>query len=230
MIALLMLQQLAPLGLGQSRNGPQHADADCGIADAADTAAGRDDVHHAVPADHDRAALSAPGAGHANDALESGTDRAGAVSHDRDHAAGRAGHLHQRVVAAGTGEITAQTAMDRGSAPLKTFLAKFVREKDVRLFVEIAKAPAPRTPSDLDLQRPDSRVHTFRAENRIPDRRRSVSAVSDHRSRRRVGHADHRHGPTAAGHDFGAIQDPVVRARRRLESCGRIAVEELLLR
>lgn len=49
------------------------------------------------------------------------------------------------------GEIAAQTAMDRGSAPLKTFLAKFVREKDVRLFVEVAKAPTPRTPSDLQL-------------------------------------------------------------------------------
>src|SRR5215217_3702719 len=43
------------------------------------------------------------------------------------------------------GEITAQQAVDRGSAPMKVFLAKFVREKDVRLFVEISKAPAPRS-------------------------------------------------------------------------------------
>jgi flagellar biosynthesis protein FliP len=50
------------------------------------------------------------------------------------------------------GEITTQTAMDRGSAPLKAFLSKYVREKDVRLFVEIAKAPAPRSPADLDLR------------------------------------------------------------------------------
>ena len=50
------------------------------------------------------------------------------------------------------GEITAQAAMDRGSTPMKTFLARFVREKDVRLFVEVAKAPAPRTPSDLELR------------------------------------------------------------------------------
>ena len=50
------------------------------------------------------------------------------------------------------GEITAQAAMDRGSAPMKTFLARFVREKDVRLFVEVTKAPAPRTPSDLELR------------------------------------------------------------------------------
>ena len=50
------------------------------------------------------------------------------------------------------GEISTQTAMDRGSGPLKTFLAKFVREKDVRLFVEISNAPAPRTPADLELR------------------------------------------------------------------------------
>jgi flagellar biosynthetic protein FliP len=50
------------------------------------------------------------------------------------------------------GEITTQAAMDRGSAPLKTFLAKYVREKDVRLMVEITKSPAPRTAADLDLR------------------------------------------------------------------------------
>lgn len=49
------------------------------------------------------------------------------------------------------GEITTQAAIDRGSAPMKTFLARFVREKDVRLFVEVAKAPTPRTPADLGL-------------------------------------------------------------------------------
>jgi flagellar biosynthetic protein FliP len=35
---------------------------------------------------------------------------------------------------------------------MKTFLARFVREKDVRLFVEVAHAPAPKTPADLDLR------------------------------------------------------------------------------
>jgi flagellar biosynthetic protein FliP len=49
------------------------------------------------------------------------------------------------------GEISAETAVERGSAPMKAFLSRFVREKDVRLFVEISKAPAPRSPSDLGL-------------------------------------------------------------------------------
>jgi flagellar biosynthetic protein FliP len=49
------------------------------------------------------------------------------------------------------GQISTNEAFERGSAPLKTFLTKFVREKDVRLFVEISKSPEPRTPADLDL-------------------------------------------------------------------------------
>jgi len=50
------------------------------------------------------------------------------------------------------GKLTASQAFDEGSKPLKTFLAKFVREKDVKLFVEVAKAPMPHTPEDLGLQ------------------------------------------------------------------------------
>ncbi|MBC8167301.1 MAG: flagellar type III secretion system pore protein FliP [Bryobacteraceae bacterium] len=50
------------------------------------------------------------------------------------------------------GQISTEQAMTAGSAPLKTFLSKFVREKDVRLFVEITHAPQPRNPADLDLK------------------------------------------------------------------------------
>src|ERR1700690_2692874 len=50
------------------------------------------------------------------------------------------------------GKITASEAFDVGSKPVKTFLARFAREKDVKLFLEIAKAPGPLNASDLDLQ------------------------------------------------------------------------------
>ncbi len=50
------------------------------------------------------------------------------------------------------GKLTASQAFDEGAKPLKTFLAKFVREKDVKLFIEVAKAPTPHKPEDLDLQ------------------------------------------------------------------------------
>jgi flagellar biosynthetic protein FliP len=50
------------------------------------------------------------------------------------------------------GQISTAEAMTRGSEPLRVFLSKFVREKDARLFLEITKSPAPRTPADLELK------------------------------------------------------------------------------
>jgi flagellar biosynthetic protein FliP len=50
------------------------------------------------------------------------------------------------------GKLTAGQAFDEGSKPLKTFLAHYAREKDVQLFVEITKTPAPHNASDLELQ------------------------------------------------------------------------------
>ncbi len=51
-----------------------------------------------------------------------------------------------------SGKLTASQAFAEGSRPLKSFLVRFAREKDVRLFVEITRQPAPRTPADLDLK------------------------------------------------------------------------------
>src|ERR1700727_2513876 len=50
------------------------------------------------------------------------------------------------------GQITTSQAMDQAAQPLHNFLIRFAREKDVKLFVEIAHAPAPRTSADLDLK------------------------------------------------------------------------------
>jgi len=51
-----------------------------------------------------------------------------------------------------SGQLTASQAMDAGSKPLRAFLVKFAREKDIKLFLEISKAPAPRSPADLDFK------------------------------------------------------------------------------
>lgn len=50
------------------------------------------------------------------------------------------------------GQLTMQQAFEAGSKPLKTFLARFAREKDVQTFLEISHSPRPRTPADLDLK------------------------------------------------------------------------------
>jgi flagellar biosynthetic protein FliP len=49
------------------------------------------------------------------------------------------------------GQITWQQALDAGSQPLRTFLLRFAREKDIRLFLEASHRPAPRTPGDVEL-------------------------------------------------------------------------------
>jgi flagellar biosynthetic protein FliP len=49
------------------------------------------------------------------------------------------------------GQLTVSQGFDAAARPLKTFLLRFAREKDIRLLVEITRRPAPRTPADLDL-------------------------------------------------------------------------------
>ncbi len=49
------------------------------------------------------------------------------------------------------GAITESQALEEAARPVKIFLARYAREKDVRLFVELAHAPSPRSAADLDL-------------------------------------------------------------------------------
>jgi flagellar biosynthetic protein FliP len=51
-----------------------------------------------------------------------------------------------------SGDLTPAQAWEQGTKPLHGFLVKYAREKDIKLFVEISHAPAPRTPADLDLK------------------------------------------------------------------------------
>jgi flagellar biosynthesis protein FliP len=50
------------------------------------------------------------------------------------------------------GQLTPGQAIEQGAKPLHNFLVRFAREKDIRLFIEISHAPAPRTPADLELR------------------------------------------------------------------------------
>jgi len=49
------------------------------------------------------------------------------------------------------GDATWQQALNDGSQPLKVFMVRYVREKDVRLFLEISHTSAPKDPSGLGL-------------------------------------------------------------------------------
>jgi flagellar biosynthetic protein FliP len=48
-------------------------------------------------------------------------------------------------------QLTSAQAFDAGTKPLKTFLQRFAREKDVKLFLEMSHTPAPRNAGDLTL-------------------------------------------------------------------------------
>ena len=48
-------------------------------------------------------------------------------------------------------EIGQMEALERAAGPVKQFLARFVREKDVALFLEITDKPRPNDLDDLDL-------------------------------------------------------------------------------
>lgn len=52
----------------------------------------------------------------------------------------------------GRGEITAAKALEAGSAPLRTFLLHYAREKDVKLLIDITKSPPPARLADIDLK------------------------------------------------------------------------------
>ena len=49
-------------------------------------------------------------------------------------------------------EITPEQAFERGSGPLRAFMQKNVREKDLKLFVDMAAETAPAKPEDLSLR------------------------------------------------------------------------------
>ncbi|MBA3974777.1 MAG: flagellar biosynthetic protein FliP [Candidatus Solibacter sp.] len=50
------------------------------------------------------------------------------------------------------GRLSGAEAWEQGSKPIRKFLLRFAREKDIALFLDISKSPAPRSAQDLDLK------------------------------------------------------------------------------
>ncbi len=50
------------------------------------------------------------------------------------------------------GKLSAAQAAEAGARPLKQFLVKYVREQDVRLFLEATRSPVPNNPQELELR------------------------------------------------------------------------------
>lgn len=49
-------------------------------------------------------------------------------------------------------EITLEQAFERGSGPLRGFMQKNVREKDLKLFIDLSREPPPATPEQMSLR------------------------------------------------------------------------------
>lgn len=56
------------------------------------------------------------------------------------------------VVPMENGKITALQALDRSAGPMRNFMLKFTREKDLAVFVKAANLPRPKSPQDLPLR------------------------------------------------------------------------------
>jgi flagellar biosynthetic protein FliP len=50
------------------------------------------------------------------------------------------------------GQITGMDAIDRGAQPIKHFLLRYAREKDLALFTSVGQIPRPNTPDDLPMR------------------------------------------------------------------------------
>ena len=66
-----------------------------------------------------------------------------------------------------SGQLTWQEGFEKGAQPLKAFLLKFSREKDIKTCLEIAKSPAPRIETARPLARLPSRFSWFHSTRRI---------------------------------------------------------------
>lgn len=51
-----------------------------------------------------------------------------------------------------SGKLSMSAAFEEGSRPLRTFLLRFSREKDIALLLEVTHSPAPKSAADLDLK------------------------------------------------------------------------------
>ena len=59
---------------------------------------------------------------------------------------------HDAIEPLEAGKIDAWKALDLASSPLRDFMLHYAREKDLALFVDLAKVPRPRTPQDLPIR------------------------------------------------------------------------------
>ena len=79
------------------------------------------------------------------------------------------------------GSISQQVALERGAAPLRKFMFRQTREKDLQLFYSISKEPRPAEQKDVPTYHSHSGVRHLGAEDGLRDRLRALRTVHRHR-------------------------------------------------
>jgi hypothetical protein len=113
-------------------------------------------------------------------------------------------------------QIGVEDALQRASVPLRGFMQKNVREKDLKLFIDLSGEPPPATPEEKCTADTGAGVHDLGTEARLRDRLPAVPAVPDHRPRGRLRPDVDGHDDAAAGGGVAAVQADLLRAGRRL--------------
>ena len=109
-------------------------------------------------------------------------------------------------------EITAEQAFERGSQPLRAFMQKNVREKDLKLFADMAKEAGPAKPEDLSLRVLVPAFMIFRTQTRLRNRVSAVSTIPDHRPCCGLGAHVDGHDDAATRRGIAAAQADLLRA------------------
>ncbi len=133
----------------------------------------------------------------------------------------------EAVVPLQAGQITPIEALSRAEIPMHKFMAHYVREKDVALFIELAKEPRPASVDDVSMRvlLPAYILSELKAGFEIGTV--SVSSVSDRGHGRGFDHDICRHVAVAACGDLDAAQAAAFSDGGWMASVDRFADEEL---
>ena len=127
------------------------------------------------------------------------------------------------------GKITAIDAVTRGAIPMRQFMSHFVRERDVALFLEMAKEPRPENIGDVSFRVLLPAYILSELKAGLSDWRRPLFAFSCRGHGRRVDYHFCRHDAVAARGHFYSVEAAAVSHGRRLASSDRRFDEEFQL-
>ena len=127
------------------------------------------------------------------------------------------------------GKITAIDAVARGAIPMRQFMSHFVREKDVALFLDMAKESRPTEHRRCFVPRPAAGLHPVRIESGLSDWRCPLFAFPRRGHGRGVDYHLCRHDAVAARGHFYSAEAPAVSHGRRLAPAYRRFDEEFQL-